>query len=120
LCRAGPDAPDAARREILFDSARRLRGFPVLFVGVRCPLTVILERRRGTGYLAPDSADTVVPLPVQRWQDSVHRPGIDDLEVATALLTPAACAERIRHYLITGAQPSAFQRLAALAPRPEA
>jgi chloramphenicol 3-O phosphotransferase len=105
----------AIPRGILFDCARRLAGFPVLFVGVRCPLAVILERRRRTGYLASGSTDTEAPLPVQRWQDAVHRPGMYDLEVDTSLLTPAACAERIRHHLATGPQPSAFQRLADMA-----
>ena len=32
--------------EILSDAADRLSGLPVLFVGVRCPLDVIMERRR--------------------------------------------------------------------------
>jgi chloramphenicol 3-O phosphotransferase len=31
---------------VLADAARRLNGLPVLFVGVRCPIEVILERRR--------------------------------------------------------------------------
>jgi chloramphenicol 3-O phosphotransferase len=106
-------------RGILFGCARRLAGLPVLFVGVRCPLAVILERRRSTGYLATGSTDTEVPILVQRWQEAVHRPGMYDLEVDTSLLTPAACAERIRHHLATGLQPSVFQRLAALAPPPE-
>lgn len=36
----------ATPRGILVDCARRLRGLPVLFVGVRCPLETIMERRR--------------------------------------------------------------------------
>ena len=32
------------RPEILSDCARRLAGLPVLFVGVRCPLAVVIER----------------------------------------------------------------------------
>src|SRR6266487_3446210 len=31
--------------KILKDSARRLTGLPVLFVGVRCPIDVIMQRR---------------------------------------------------------------------------
>lgn len=104
----------AVPRGILPDCARRLRGLPALFVGVRCPIAVILERRRGSGYLAGGAADAEPPPPVQRWQEAVHRPGIYDLEVDTSLLTPAACAERIRQRLASGAPPSAFQRLAAL------
>ena len=30
---------------LLSDAARRLRGLPVLFVGVRCPVEVIMDRR---------------------------------------------------------------------------
>jgi chloramphenicol 3-O phosphotransferase len=105
----------AAPWGILPDCARRLRGLPVLFVGVRCPLAVILERRQRTGYLSGGAADGEAPAPVQRWQEDVHQPGIYDLEVDTSLLTPAACAERIRQRLRAGAPPSAFQRLAAFA-----
>jgi chloramphenicol 3-O phosphotransferase len=35
-------------RRILPDCARRLSGLPVLFVGVRCPIDVIMERRSAT------------------------------------------------------------------------
>lgn len=35
-------------RGILPDAARRLAGLPVLFVGVRCPIEVIRQRRRDT------------------------------------------------------------------------
>jgi chloramphenicol 3-O phosphotransferase len=109
----------ATPRGILPDCARRLRGLPALFVGVRCPLTVILERRRSTGYPAGSPSDAEPPLPVRRWQEAVHRPGIYDLEVDTSLLSPAACAERIRRHLTSGAPPSALNRLAALAHSPE-
>jgi chloramphenicol 3-O phosphotransferase len=33
---------------IVADAARRLRGLPVLFVGVRCPIEVVMQRRRDT------------------------------------------------------------------------
>src|SRR5215210_2853648 len=39
----------ATPRGILGDSARRLAGLPVLFVGVRCRIETIMERRRATG-----------------------------------------------------------------------
>jgi len=38
----------AVPRDILPDCARILSGLPVLFVGVRCPLETIMERRRHT------------------------------------------------------------------------
>ena len=102
----------AVPRGILPACARILSGLPVLFVGVRCPLEVILERRRATGYAAGPPA----PPPVRAWQEQVHLPGIYDLEVDTSELSPEACAEVICRRLAMGPAPSAFQRLAALPP----
>jgi chloramphenicol 3-O phosphotransferase len=90
----------------------------VLFVGVRCPIETIMQRRdiaqegRETLYLSA-TEDVPVPEPVQRWQDEVHRPGIYDMEVDTSVLTPLECAEAIRHQLDLGIpEPSAFERIA--------
>ncbi len=99
---------------ILPQCARLLAGLPVLFVGVRCPLDVIMERRRAT-WRVDYSADGSIPAPVLRWQESVHQPGIYDLEVDTALLTPAECADLIRQRLTEGSPLTAFQRLAEMA-----
>ncbi|ARV61666.1 chloramphenicol phosphotransferase [Nostocales cyanobacterium HT-58-2] len=104
----------AMKRGILVDSARRLNGLPVLFVGVRCPIEIIMERRQNTGWNVVSAADSLVPCPVQLWQREVHIPGIYDLEVDTSLLSPGACAEVIRQHLANGPAPSAFQRLATL------
>lgn len=104
----------AVPRGILPDCARRLRGLPVLFVGVRCPLEVIMERRRATGWDADRPPDAPVPAPVLRWQREVHIPGIYDLEVDTSLLSSQECAAHIRQRLASGPAPSAFQRLARL------
>jgi chloramphenicol 3-O phosphotransferase len=100
----------SAPRGILPDCARRLRGLPVLFVGVRCPVEVVMARRRATW----GGADEEAPPPVLLWQDAVHTPGIYDLEVDTSLLSAAACAAAIRRRLSGGPPPSAFQRLAAM------
>src|SRR5262249_24323009 len=105
----------AVPRGILPDCARRLSGLPVLFVGVRCPIEVIVERRRATGWNTESSPDAPAPRPVQLWQREVHIPGIYDLEVDTSLLSPGECAELIRQRLEHGPAPSAFQRLAAMA-----
>jgi chloramphenicol 3-O phosphotransferase len=97
---------------ILADCARRLAGLPALFVGVRCPLDVIMERRRATwGTGASGSPKDPVPAPVRAWQHEVHVPGIYDLEVDTSLLTPEQCAEAISRRL-NDEPPSAFHRLA--------
>ncbi|MBW4457237.1 MAG: hypothetical protein KME55_33775 [Nostoc indistinguendum CM1-VF10] len=103
----------AIPRGILADSARRLNGLPVLFVGVRCPIEIIMERRQNTGGKVGSTADSLMPHPVQLWQREVHIPGIYDLEVDTSLLSPGACAEVIRQHLANIPAPSAFQRLAA-------
>ena len=105
----------SAPRGILFYSARRLRGLPALFVGVRCPLDVIRERRRKTGWDAGLAADAPAPPPMLLWQRAVHIPGIYDLEVDTSALSPGECAEIIRRRLADGPPPSAFPRLAAMA-----
>jgi chloramphenicol 3-O phosphotransferase len=73
---------------ILVDCARRLSGLPVLFVGVRCSIEVVMERRRQAQigreslYLTGSDHDPV-PAPVLAWQQEVHSPGIYDLEVDT-------------------------------------
>jgi chloramphenicol 3-O phosphotransferase len=104
---------------ILVDCAKRLVDFPVLFVGVRCPIDVILKRREivqpgREGLYAKASVDAPVAEPILRWQEEVHKPGIYDLEVDTSLLTPSECAEAIRQRLDGGIpRPSAFERIAA-------
>lgn len=100
----------AVPRGILPDCARRLSGLPVLFVGVRCPVEVVMERRQATGWDASRTAEA------RLWQQEVHNPGIYDLEVDTSVLSPVECAAAIRQHLETGAAPSAFRRLAAMAP----
>jgi chloramphenicol 3-O phosphotransferase len=103
----------ATPRGILADSARRLQGLPALFVGVRCPSAVIMERRRNTGW---DVGTGSEPSPeVLRWQRAVHTPGIYDLEVDTSEYSPAECAAIIRQRLAHGPPPSAFAQLADMA-----
>jgi chloramphenicol 3-O phosphotransferase len=104
-------------RDILGDCARRLEGLPVLFVGVRCPIDVIMQRREAgqpgrEGQYVTGTADDPVPEPARRWQEEVHKPGIYDLEVDTSVLTPEECAARIRETLDSGPPPTAFQRIA--------
>ncbi len=104
-------------RRILTQCARRPAGLPVLFVGVHCPIEAIMERRQ-TPQLGRESqyvigtAEEPIPRPVQRWQDTVHLPGIYDVEVDTSLLTPEQCAAVIHDRLRHGPPPTAFQELA--------
>jgi chloramphenicol 3-O phosphotransferase len=106
-------------QNILPDCARRLVGLPALFVGVRCPPEVILERRRATGWNAQETNDGSIPLPIRLWQEQVHIPGIYDLEVDTSVLSPEGCAALIRQHLEQGRRPSAFERLAAMTTIPK-
>lgn len=105
-------------RGILFSCARQLKGLPVLFVGVRCPLTVVMERRRATWGVSLASGmpgtDGTVPEAVRLWQEAVHIPGIYDLEVDTGVFSPEACAAFIRQRIDKGPPATAFERLAAM------
>lgn len=96
--------------------AQRLRGLPVLFVGVRCPIETIMERRNASPeeYYAKGSEEVPIPEPVQRWQDAVHADRFYDLEVDTSVLSPEECAERIRLRLLHGPPGTAFENLATL------
>jgi chloramphenicol 3-O phosphotransferase len=56
---------------ILADCARRLEGLPVLFVGVRCPIEVIMERRNAgqpgrAGMYATGSPEDPIPASARR------------------------------------------------------
>ena len=106
---------------ILADSARRLAGLPVLFVGVRCPIEIVMQRRnsgqigREGQYAVGSETDAMpVPPPVERWQREVHIPGIYDVEIDTSILSPEQCAAVIRRRLDDGPPPSAFRRLAEI------
>ncbi|WP_405057157.1 chloramphenicol phosphotransferase [Kribbella sp. NBC_01505] len=95
---------------ILPSCARRLEGLPVLFVGVRCPVDVVLERRRATwGGVGYNQGGTVAD-PVALWQEAVHTPGVYDVEVDMSALTADECAQVIGQQVDSG---SAFERLAA-------
>ena len=110
---------DYARPQgILYDCARRLEGLPVQFVGVRCPVEIVWERRRNTWLKEqkiPD--DTPPPDSVHQWNREVHRPGIYDLEIDTSTMSPEACGQEILKHLKQGPQPTAFKRLAAMSAR---
>ena len=104
------------RIDLLSDCARRLDGLPVIFVGVRCPIEVIIERRNASapGSYATATEGEPIPLPILRWQAEVHAHAIYDLEVDTSVASPDDCADAILYRLRTGLTPSAFKHLAAL------
>lgn len=91
----------------LFESARRLTGLPVLFVGVRCPVDVIVKRRQETW-----DPNRGLDDPIRLWQREVHIPSIYDIEIDTSKLTPEICAAKIQRHLFDGPEPTAFKLLA--------
>ena len=94
-------------RGILADCARRLRGLPVLFVGVLCPIDVVWQRREATWGQVYDEVDERTRNAVELAQEAAraHR---YDLELDTSLLTPGECADAILERLAAGAAESAF------------
>lgn len=79
------------------DARERLRGLEVLFVGVRCPLDVIITRRNVDypGRQYAKATDGEIPPAILRWQEEAHRGRKYDLEVDTAALSPDECARII-------------------------
>jgi chloramphenicol 3-O phosphotransferase len=107
----GLHANYAAPYDPLAEAVRALRGLPVLFVGVRCPIETIMDRRSADPQGGHYAAGPGVPEPVRRWQEAVHRPGIYDLEVDTSRLTPEQAANAIAAVLAAPPRPSAFERM---------
>jgi chloramphenicol 3-O phosphotransferase len=99
-------------KTILQDCARRLAGLPILFVGVRCPIDVIWERRAATWGQVRGEVDAAVTAAVELGQEAVHAHRGYDLEVDTSVLSPAECAELIRDRLVEGPPGSKFHELA--------
>jgi chloramphenicol 3-O phosphotransferase len=98
---------------ILPACARVLAGLPAWFIGVRCPIEVIQQRRAATwGPQYAYDEDGGVFEPVRRFQTAVHAPGIYDLELDTSEMSPPVSAEAIRRHLDSGPPPSALERLA--------
>jgi chloramphenicol 3-O phosphotransferase len=98
---------------ILPACAQRLHGFRTLFVGVRCPLDIIMARRNADPQNGFYAGGEGVPAPVQRWQDAVHDPGIYDLELDTSVLDADECVLGIATALGNPPRVSAFERLQA-------
>ena len=84
--------------QILPQCAKIIKNYPVLFVGVKCPLDEIIKRRVDTAYPAYEK-DGSISKPILRWQESVHLPGIYDIEVDTSVNTPSEIAKLIQKRL---------------------
>lgn len=82
-------------RQIVSDAAAPLEGLPVLLVGVRCPTDVIWRRRHESWGQVRHTADEQQAAAVERWQTAVHDRLSYDIEVDTASLSAAQCADAI-------------------------
>jgi chloramphenicol 3-O phosphotransferase len=100
---------------ILRRAAEELADLPSYFIGVRCPVEVIMDRRdagepgREDRYVGSGPGGAV-PDVVLRWERAIHDPGIYDLEVDTSVRSPGECAAVIRARLDQGS-PAAFSEL---------
>ncbi|MCC7366023.1 MAG: chloramphenicol phosphotransferase [Dehalococcoidia bacterium] len=97
-------------------AAGQFAGLPVLFVGVRCPVEVIMARRNAgqsgrEGRYVTSALGAPVPEPVLRWHEAVHAHREYDLEVDTSLLSPRECAAAIRARLDSGPPGTALHTL---------
>lgn len=97
---------------ILPQCARLLAGLPVLFVGIHCPIDIIMARRNADPQGGFYAGGDTIPPPVLRWQEAVHVPGIYDLTLDTGTLTPEASVTAIAEALANPPRPSAFESLA--------
>ncbi len=92
---------------ILGRVSERLKDQSAYFIGVRCPVEIIMDRRAEEsgrdGHYLTRGPGGEVPEPVLRWERAVHAPGIYDLEVNTAVQSPEECAAAIRARMNTPA-----------------
>lgn len=96
---------------ILRLALRRLENLPVLFVGVTCPLAIIMARRNADPQNGLYVAGDGVPDPVRRWQEAVHAHADYDLTVDTAAHSGQGCAAAIAAMLDDPPAIRAFDRL---------
>jgi chloramphenicol 3-O phosphotransferase len=87
------------------DLARRLAAHEVLFVGVRCPREVVVERERAR-------RDRTIGQAAAQFE-VVHRAGGYDLEVDTSVLSPEAAADAIARAIEAGFPARPFAKLAS-------
>ena len=102
---------------ILARTALMFHDLPAYFVGVRCPVEVIVARRDadpggggGGGYVTSEP-DGSIPDVILRWERAVHDPGTYDLEVDTSTSSPQTCAAAILRRIGEG-PPVAFAAIA--------
>jgi len=72
----------------------------VFFVGVKCPLSVVMQRELSRGDRNVGMAKTVF--------DFVHQHGAYDLEVNSDVQNPEECARKIHSFILQTPNPNAF------------
>jgi chloramphenicol 3-O phosphotransferase len=87
----------------LSDCVNLFHPFRVFFVGVRCSVEELERRELARGDRGVGNAAAQI--------DSVHTPGVYDLECETDNATPRECALEIAESLRSVREPRAFQRL---------
>lgn len=102
------------RYGLLEDCARQLAGLETLFVGIRCPIEVIWERRARTWGQIRDQVPQDVVAAVELAEKMTHAHRGYDLEVDTSRLSAEECAEVIARRLADGPPGTALAAIAAL------
>jgi chloramphenicol 3-O phosphotransferase len=103
---------------VLPRTAVLLQGLPAYFIGVRCPVEIVMARRDAApggadsqgGRYVTSEPDGSIPDVIFRWERAVHNPGTYDLEVDTSRSSPEACAAAIVRRVDEGA-PVAFETI---------
>ena len=86
------------------ECARLFAPLPAYFVGVHCPLEVLIQREADRKDRTLGQAEAQFPL--------VHKDLIYDLVVDTSLMGIEDCALEIKKYINLGEPPNAFRQLA--------
>ena len=87
----------------LRECAQLFCDLPTFFVGVRCPLEILEAREQARGNRTFGQAKAQF--------SAVHTPGVYDLEVDTARLSPLECALQIKQRVQAGPPPTAMRWL---------
>ena len=88
------------------ECARLFSPLPAYFVGVQCPLEVLIQREFARKDRTLGQAEAQFPL--------VHKDMIYDLVVDTSLLSIEECALKIKEYIDLREPPNAFRQLARI------
>ncbi len=104
---------------LISDCARRMAGFPVLFVRVFCSLETARRREQGEpgrkGLYLGAGDEHAASSRGGRYDREVQRPRLFDMSVDTDVLTSLECADAILERLDRGIpRPTALERAAAL------